>query len=112
MNRYHRLLSEAVGQQGASSGMMRKVIYERARWAMMNHFKTCDPPLGETETERQRLALEEAIQSVEDETTKRQVEQAAAMSFVDRAQNDQKSVRLSQPSVGLHTAEGVVAYPL
>ena len=47
----------------------RRVIYERARQALVNQLRALDPPLPESDVTRQRLALEEAIRKIESEAS-------------------------------------------
>ena len=64
---YHPLISRAVAGLEHSTGENRRVLYERARAALLNQLRSVDPPLEESDITRERLALEEAIRKVEAE---------------------------------------------
>jgi hypothetical protein len=68
---YHPLISRAVAGLENNTGENRRVLYERARAALVNQLRGIDPPLEESEITRERLALEEAIRKVEAEAAKR-----------------------------------------
>ena len=62
---YHPLISRAVTGLESNTGENRRVLYERARAALVNQLRSVDPPLEESDITRERLALEEAIRKVE-----------------------------------------------
>lgn len=64
---YHPLISRAVAGLEHNTGEHRRVLYERARVALLNQLRSVDPPLEESDITRERLALEEAIRKVEAE---------------------------------------------
>jgi hypothetical protein len=68
---YHPLISRAVAGLESNTGENRRVLYERARTALVNQLRGVDPPLEESDITRERLALEEAIRKVEADATKR-----------------------------------------
>jgi hypothetical protein len=68
---YHPLISRAVAGLENNTGENRRVLYERARAALVNQLRGIDPPLEESDITRERLALEEAIRKVEAEAAKR-----------------------------------------
>ena len=68
---YHPLISRAVAGLENNSGENRRVLYERARAALVNQLRGVDPPLEESDITRERLALEEAIRKVEADAAKR-----------------------------------------
>jgi len=68
---YHPLISRAVAGLDKNTGENRRVLYERARSALLNQLRSVDPPLSESDITRERLALEEAIRKVEAEAAKR-----------------------------------------
>jgi hypothetical protein len=68
---YYPLIARAVGGLEKSTGENRRVLYERARGALVNQLRGVDPPLAESDITRERLALEEAIRKVEAEASKR-----------------------------------------
>src|ERR1700722_8594485 len=59
---YYPLIAKAV--VGQSSGEARRVLYDRARAALVGQLRGVDPPLAEADITRERLALEEAIRKV------------------------------------------------
>jgi hypothetical protein len=67
---YHPLISRAVTGLESNTGENRRVLYERARAALVNQLRSVDPPLEESDITRERLALEEAIRKVEADATK------------------------------------------
>ena len=71
MNKYYPTLSRAIARLDGD-GEARHAQYERARKALIGQLEARDPPL--TETEKERLELEEAIALVEAEATRRQQE--------------------------------------
>jgi hypothetical protein len=62
---YHALISRAVAGLEHNTGENRRVLYDRARSALLNQLRGVDPPLDESDITRERLALEEAIRRVE-----------------------------------------------
>jgi hypothetical protein len=68
---YHPLISRAVAGLENNTGENRRVLYERARAALVNQLRGVDPPLEESDITRERLALEEAIRKVEADAAKR-----------------------------------------
>lgn len=67
---YQPLISRAVAGLDQNTGENRRVLYERARAALVNQLRSVDPPLEEADITRERLALEEAIRKVETEAAK------------------------------------------
>jgi hypothetical protein len=68
---YTPLIARAVEGLERNTGENRRVLYERARGALVAQLRSIDPPLEETDITRERLALEDAIRSVETEATRR-----------------------------------------
>jgi hypothetical protein len=68
---YHPLISRAVAGLDKNTGENRRVLYERARTALVNQLRGVEPALEESDITRERLALEEAIRKVEAEAVKR-----------------------------------------
>src|ERR1051325_298607 len=64
---YHPLISRAVAGLEKNTGENRRVLYERARAALVNQLRSVEPALDESDITRERLALEEAIRKVEAE---------------------------------------------
>src|SRR5690348_11952677 len=71
MAEYFSLISRAVAGLEHSTGENRRVLYERARSALVNQLRGIEPPLDEADITRERLALEEAIRKVEAEESSR-----------------------------------------
>ena len=66
---YYPLIAKAV--VGQSSGEARRVLYDRARAALVAQLRGVDPPLAEADITRERLALEEAIRKCEADVARR-----------------------------------------
>jgi len=67
---YQPLISRAVAGLEKNTGENRRVLYERARTALVNQLRSVEPPLDEADITRERLALEDAIRKVETEAAK------------------------------------------
>src|ERR1051326_7617541 len=72
MTDYYPLIARAVAGLAKSTGESRRVLYERARTALLAQLRNLDPPLAENEITRERLLLEEAIRKVEADTARQQ----------------------------------------
>src|SRR4051794_1780590 len=71
MANYHPLIAKAVAGLESNTREGRRLLYERARAALVQQLrKMDDPPLTEVEITRERLALEEAIRKVEMEAAR------------------------------------------
>jgi hypothetical protein len=70
MTDYYPLIARAVSSLDNNTGDMRRVVYERARLALVNQLRSFQPPLSESDITRELAVLEEAIQNIELETTK------------------------------------------
>jgi hypothetical protein len=57
MAEYFSLISRAVAGLEQSTGENRRVLYERARSALVNQLRGIEPPLDEADITRERLAL-------------------------------------------------------
>src|SRR5665647_1600528 len=68
---YYPLIARAVGGLEKNTGENRRVLYERARTALVNQLRGVEPALEESDITRERLALEESIRKVEAEASKR-----------------------------------------
>jgi hypothetical protein len=68
---YYPLIARAVAGLDKNTGENRRVLYERARGALLNQLRSVEPPLEESEVTRERLALEEAVRKVEAEAARR-----------------------------------------
>jgi hypothetical protein len=68
---YHPLIARAVSSLEKDTAEIRRVLYERARTALVAQLRSTVPPLEESEITRERLALEEAIRRVEVESARR-----------------------------------------
>jgi hypothetical protein len=66
---YYPLIAKAV--VGQNSGEARRVLYDRARAALVAQLRSVDPPLAEADITRERLALDEAIRKVESDAARR-----------------------------------------
>jgi hypothetical protein len=70
MTDYQPLISRAISSLDNNTGENRRVLYERARAALVNQLRSIEPALEESEITRERLALEDAIRKVEAEAAK------------------------------------------
>src|SRR5476649_2062416 len=68
---YHPLIARAVSGLEKDTAEIRRVLYERARTALVAQLRGTVPALEESEITRERLALEEAIRKVEVESARR-----------------------------------------
>jgi len=71
---YHPLIARAVDGLEHNTGENRRVLYERARAALLKQLRGVEPALDEADITRERLALEEAIRKVEAEAASREAE--------------------------------------
>jgi hypothetical protein len=71
MTDYYPLIGKAVAGLEKNTGEARRLLYERARTALVGQLRNMNPPLTESEITRERLALEEAIRKVEAEAARR-----------------------------------------
>ena len=62
---YFDLLARAIARFKADTSEARQQIYERARRAQSLHLQNFDPMFSDSEIDRQRNALEEAIRRIE-----------------------------------------------
>jgi hypothetical protein len=68
MTDYYPLIVRAIaGLDANAPGESRRALYERARAALIAQLRSVQPTLSESETTRERLALDEAIRRVEGE---------------------------------------------
>src|SRR5215510_6248162 len=71
MTDYYPLIGKAVAGLEKNTGEARRLLYERARTALVGQLRNMNPPLTESEITRERLGLEEAIRKVEAEAARR-----------------------------------------
>lgn len=62
---FYPILARAVAGLPETTPEARRAIYDRARAALVAQLRGLDPPLGEAEIMRERLALDEAVARVE-----------------------------------------------
>ena len=67
MAEYYPLLAKAVGSLPNSTPDTRRIVYERARKALIGQLRTYHPPVPEEDIERESLELDRAIERVETE---------------------------------------------
>jgi group II intron maturase len=70
MANYYPLIAKAVAGLEKNTGE-RRILYERARNALVTQLRSVTPPLSESDITRERLALEEAIRKVEADVARR-----------------------------------------
>ncbi len=68
---FHQLIARAVSGLENDTAENRRVLYERARTALLAQLRGIVPALDDSEITRERLALEEAIRKVEVESARR-----------------------------------------
>jgi hypothetical protein len=73
---YYPLITRAVAGLENNTGEARRMLYERARNALVDQLRGVTPALSETDITRERLALEEAIRKVETEAVRQLREQS------------------------------------
>jgi hypothetical protein len=67
---YYPLIARAIAGLDKNSGEGRRVLYERARTALVTQLRSVVPALSESDITRERLSLEEAIRKVEAEAAR------------------------------------------
>ena len=67
---YYPLIARAVAGLEKNTGEGRRVLYERARTALVTQLRGVVPALSESDITRERLALEESIRKVEAEAAR------------------------------------------
>jgi hypothetical protein len=72
---YYPLIARAVEGLEHNTGENRRVLYERARNALLKQLRGVEPALDEADITRERLALEESIRKVEAEAASRAPEE-------------------------------------
>jgi len=68
---YHPLITRAVDGLSNNTAEARRILYERARAALVSQLRSIDPPLSETEITRERLVLEDVVCKVEAESVRK-----------------------------------------
>src|SRR3954451_8348639 len=67
---YHPLIARAVAGLEKNTGDARRIVYERARTALVAQLRGVTPALSESDVTREQLALEEAVRKVEAESAR------------------------------------------
>lgn len=67
MAEYYPLLAKAVGSLPNSTPESRRVVYERARKALIGQLRTLHPPVPNEDIDRESVKLDRAIARIEDE---------------------------------------------
>ena len=67
MAEYYPLLAKAVGSLPNSTSDTRRIVYERARKALIGQLRTYHPPVPEEDIEHESLELDRAIERIETE---------------------------------------------
>lgn len=75
---FYPILSRAVAGLADNTPEARRALYERAKTALVSQLRGLDPPLGEAEIMRERLALDEAVARIEAEHDERPAPPPAA----------------------------------
>jgi hypothetical protein len=66
---YHSLLSRAIAGLESNSEEMRQALYQRVRAVLVDSLRNRQSPVSDIEIERERVALEDAIQKIELKST-------------------------------------------
>jgi hypothetical protein len=64
---YYPVLKRAISSLPSSSGDARRIVYDKARAALLKQLQSYDPPLSPSDVTEQRMALEECIRRIESE---------------------------------------------
>ena len=67
MAEYYPLLAKAVGSLPNSTPDVRRVVYERARKALIGQLRTLHPPVPDEDIERESVELDRAVERLESE---------------------------------------------
>jgi hypothetical protein len=107
---YYPLIARALSGLDKNTGENRRVLYDRARAALVSQLRGVHPALDETDITRERLALEEAIRKVEGEAAKRPradspEAEATEPSLRDRGLRDFRETVAEVEGLGQATAE-------
>ena len=78
MAEYYPLLAKAVGSLPNSTPESRRVVYERARKALIGQLRTLHPPVPDDDIETESVALDRAIERLESELANGGIPAAAA----------------------------------
>lgn len=82
---YHPLISRAVAGLDKNTSEARRVLYDRARNALVAQLRAIQPPLEEEEITRERLELEEAVRKIEAEEAQKSASAPTSGSSAARA---------------------------
>src|SRR5215470_5487449 len=100
MTDYYPLIGKAVAGLEKNTGEARRMLYERARTALVSQLRNMTPALTESEITRERLALEEAIRKVEAEAARRlrmEAPRPDTLSVVRPGETAPPNARASEP---------------
>lgn len=70
MAEYYPLLAKAIGSLPNSTPESRRVVYERARKALIGQLRTLHPPVPDDDIERESVTLDKAVERLEAELAK------------------------------------------
>jgi len=101
MTDYYPLIGKAVAGLEKNTGEARRMLYERARTALVSQLRNMTPALTESEITRERLALEEAIRKVEAEAARRlrmEAPRPDTLSVVRPGETAPPTARTNEPS--------------
>ncbi len=87
---YYSLISRAVARLSEGTKESRADLYERARAAQLNELRNRNPPMGNSELERELLALENAIRTIE-------IDMAIKRALAPKADRPREVERSSKP---------------
>ena len=95
---YYPLIARAVAGLEKNTGDARRVLYERARTALVAQLRGVTPALNESDVTRERLALEEAIRKVEAESARQTLAEPAPQKEASRRVRAPEMPRWDPPS--------------
>ena len=98
---YYPLISRAVAGLDRNTGENRRVLYERARSALVSQLRGVEPALDEADITRERLALEEAIRKVEADTAAQAKPEPVREAVPEPPQEPEPSPPRQEPPVSL-----------
>jgi hypothetical protein len=108
MTAYYPVISRAIAALKENTVSSRCALYERARAAQIAQLRRLEPPLVKTDFDRECLALEDAIRTVEEETIKsvaplkRQTKAAIEIKSVTKV-DEIKSATTAESSTSSHS---------
>ena len=111
MAEYYPLLAKAVGSLPNSTPETRRVVYERARKALIGQLRTLHPPVPDEDIDHESVELDRAIGRLESELAQAATASPAALPGVTPAPSEPKPVELA-PAASSKPTSPMDATPL